>query len=97
MAEVEQLRFGVEGGSEVSALLCRPANARWLLVLAHGAGAGMRRTHDFAGSGTGFAGWRARIGVLWFSAAPAQAVRNETSGPSCESYITDAVPARNAG
>jgi predicted alpha/beta-hydrolase family hydrolase len=45
MAEVEQLRFGVEGGSEVSALLCRPANARWLLVLAHGAGAGM--SHPF--------------------------------------------------
>src|SRR6266446_8639623 len=45
MAEVEQLRFGVEGGGEVSALLCRPANARWLLVLAHGAGAGM--SHAF--------------------------------------------------
>src|SRR5229473_4353109 len=45
MAEAEQLRFGVEGGGEVSALLCRPANARWLLVLAHGAGAGM--SHPF--------------------------------------------------
>src|SRR5260370_26122128 len=45
MAEVEQLRFDVEGRSEVSALLCRPANARWLLVLAHGAGAGM--SHPF--------------------------------------------------
>src|SRR5216683_2123995 len=45
MGEVEQLRFGVEGGGEVSALLCRPANARWLLVLAHGAGAGM--SHPF--------------------------------------------------
>jgi len=45
MAEVEQLRLGVEGGAEVSALLCRPANARWLLVLAHGAGAGM--SHPF--------------------------------------------------
>src|SRR5438132_11382448 len=45
MAEVEQLRFGVEDGGEVSALLCRPANARWLLVLAHGAGAGM--SHPF--------------------------------------------------
>src|SRR5260370_24974902 len=45
MGEVEELRFGVEGGSEVSALLCRPANARWLLVLAHGAGAGM--SHPF--------------------------------------------------
>ena len=45
MAAVEQLRFGVEDGGEVSALLCRPANARWLLMLAHGAGAGMH--HPF--------------------------------------------------
>src|SRR5437879_10650089 len=45
MAAVEQLRFGVEGGGEVSALLCRPANARWLMALAHGAGAGM--SHPF--------------------------------------------------
>ena len=45
MAAIEQLRFGVEGGGEVSALLVRPAKARWLLVLAHGAGAGMN--HPF--------------------------------------------------
>src|SRR5712664_2353998 len=45
MAAVEQLRFGVERGGEVSALLCRPAKARRLLVLAHGAGAGM--SHPF--------------------------------------------------
>lgn len=45
MAAVEQLRIAVEGGGEVSALLCRPAKARRLLVLAHGAGAGMR--HPF--------------------------------------------------
>src|SRR5260370_35699692 len=45
MPTVEQLRFGVEGGGEVSALLSRPANARRLLVLAHGAGAGM--SHPF--------------------------------------------------
>src|SRR6266853_4185066 len=45
MAEVKQLRFGVENGDEVSTLLCRPAKARWLLVLAHGAGAGM--SHPF--------------------------------------------------
>ncbi len=38
-----ELRF-VAGRSagEVSALLIRPADARWLLVLGHGAGAGMR-------------------------------------------------------
>jgi uncharacterized protein len=45
MTTVEQLRFGVEGGGEVSALLSRPAKARRLLVLAHGAGAGM--SHPF--------------------------------------------------
>jgi len=45
MATVEDLRFAVEGAGEVSALLSRPAKARWLLVLAHGAGAGM--SHPF--------------------------------------------------
>jgi len=48
MAAVEQLRFGVEGKGEVSALLLRPAKARWLVVLAHGAGAEM--SHAFMGS-----------------------------------------------
>src|SRR2546429_6247831 len=43
METVEELRFGVEGGGEVSALLLRPAKARWLLALVHGAGAGMRQ------------------------------------------------------
>ena len=59
MAAVQHLRFGVEGGGEVSALLMRPAKARQLLVLAHGAGAGM--SHPFmemlagelAGAGVG--------------------------------------------
>src|SRR6266568_1699227 len=45
MAAVEQLRFAVEGGREVSALLWRPAKSRRLLVLGHGAGAGM--SHPF--------------------------------------------------
>jgi predicted alpha/beta-hydrolase family hydrolase len=45
MGAVEQLRYGVEGRGEVSALLSRPAKARRLLVLAHGAGAGMN--HPF--------------------------------------------------
>src|SRR6266404_388412 len=45
MATVEDLRFAVEGRGEVSALLSRPAKAGWLLVLAHGAGAGM--SHPF--------------------------------------------------
>jgi predicted alpha/beta-hydrolase family hydrolase len=45
MGDGERLRFAVEGAGEVSAILMRPANARWLLVLAHGAGAGM--THPF--------------------------------------------------
>jgi uncharacterized protein len=45
MAEAERLQFSVEGAGEVSAILIRPATAQWLLVLAHGAGAGM--THPF--------------------------------------------------
>jgi uncharacterized protein len=45
MARVEDLRFAVEGKGEVPALLLRPEDARWLLVLAHGAGAGM--SHPF--------------------------------------------------
>jgi uncharacterized protein len=39
------LRFEVRNAGEVSALGLRPANARWLLVMAHGAGAGMN--HPF--------------------------------------------------
>jgi len=45
MATVEHLQLEVEGGGNVSALLSRPAKARRLLVLAHGAGAGM--SHPF--------------------------------------------------
>jgi len=45
MPPSEPLRFHVEGAAEVAALLVRPKNARWLLALAHGAGAGM--THPF--------------------------------------------------
>jgi uncharacterized protein len=41
----KELRFAVEGKHEVSALLLKPAKARRLLVLAHGAGAGMH--HPF--------------------------------------------------
>ena len=39
------LKLSVPETGEVSALWLRPPNARWLLVLAHGAGAGMR--HPF--------------------------------------------------
>ena len=45
MAEPKRLAFGVPGAGEVSAILLRPTDARWLLMLAHGAGAGM--THPF--------------------------------------------------
>src|SRR5713101_8808447 len=45
MATVEHLQLEVEGGVNVSVLLSRPAKARRLLVLAHGAGAGM--SHPF--------------------------------------------------
>jgi hypothetical protein len=47
MADRQTLRIAVEGGGEVSALLDRPADARRILVLAHGAGAGM--SHSFLG------------------------------------------------
>jgi predicted alpha/beta-hydrolase family hydrolase len=45
MDTVEDLRFAVDGAGEVSALLLRPAKAQWLIVLGHGAGAGM--SHPF--------------------------------------------------
>jgi uncharacterized protein len=45
MGEGERQRFAAEGAGDVSAILMRPEDARWLLVLAHGAGAGM--THPF--------------------------------------------------
>src|ERR1700730_18958099 len=58
MTASEDLRFGVEGGGQVSALLLVPAKARWLLVLAHGAGAGMN--HSFMEK---LAGELARVSV----------------------------------
>jgi predicted alpha/beta-hydrolase family hydrolase len=39
---VESSFLATSGKGEVSALLLRPADPRWLLVFAHGAGAGMR-------------------------------------------------------
>jgi len=57
----EQLRFVVEGRREVSALLSQPAKARRILVLAHGAGAGM--SHPFMEA---LAGELARVGVATF-------------------------------
>ena len=41
----ESMQFPVEGAGQVSALFTRQENARWLLALAHGAGAGI--THPF--------------------------------------------------
>jgi uncharacterized protein len=45
MAKPKQLQFEVPGSGQVSALLNRPAEARFMLALAHGAGAGM--SHPF--------------------------------------------------
>jgi hypothetical protein len=45
MPSSEPLQFQVAGAAQVTALLLLPKNARRLLVLAHGAGAGM--THPF--------------------------------------------------
>lgn len=58
MPASEKLRFVVEDAGDVSAVLMHPANARWLLVLAHGAGAGMM--HPFL---TSLAGELAAVGV----------------------------------
>jgi uncharacterized protein len=48
MSEELDSRFSVPNAGEVSSILLRPADARWLLVLGHGAGAGMR--HPFMGA-----------------------------------------------
>ncbi|MFY9527684.1 MAG: alpha/beta family hydrolase [Candidatus Acidiferrales bacterium] len=45
MSGASDVRFAVENAGEVSALFVRPPQAQCLLVLAHGAGAGMR--HPF--------------------------------------------------
>jgi hypothetical protein len=45
MSSTENTRFAIENAGEVSAILLRPQNAESLLVLAHGAGAGMN--HPF--------------------------------------------------
>jgi len=45
VSDRSELRLTVEGGGEVSALAVKPPEAKWLLVFAHGAGAGMR--HPF--------------------------------------------------
>ena len=45
MTTTSEMRFEVENAIAVSAILERPTNARWMLALAHGAGAGMR--HPF--------------------------------------------------
>src|SRR5689334_9987485 len=37
-----ELRIEMEGGGHVSGILVRPDNAKWMLALGHGAGAGMR-------------------------------------------------------
>ena len=42
MSVERELRIAVEGAGEVSAVLNHSAGAEWLLVFAHGAGAGMR-------------------------------------------------------
>jgi uncharacterized protein len=61
MMDARELRVEVGSGVRVSALLVQPAAARWLLVLAHGAGAGMR--HPFMGA---LASELARVGVASF-------------------------------
>lgn len=45
MSVIKNTRFAVQDAGDVSAILIRPKNAKCLLVLAHGAGAGM--SHPF--------------------------------------------------
>lgn len=61
MDKLEEMRFAVESAGEVSAILQQPADARYLLVLAHGAGAGM--SHPFMNA---LAEELARVGVATF-------------------------------
>jgi len=61
MTDARELRVEVGGGVVVSALLVRPAQARWLLVWANVAGAGMR--HPFLGA---LSAELARAGVATF-------------------------------
>ena len=42
MPESQEIEIRIDGQGHVSGLLLRPAKPRWLLLLAHGAGAGMR-------------------------------------------------------
>jgi predicted alpha/beta-hydrolase family hydrolase len=58
MGEAGRLQFIVDGGGEVSALLMLPAEARMMLALGHGAGAGM--SHPFL---TSLAAELAAVGV----------------------------------
>jgi predicted alpha/beta-hydrolase family hydrolase len=50
MTHENEISIAVPGHGAVSGLLLRPEQARWLLVLAHGAGAGMRHAflHELA-------------------------------------------------
>ncbi len=61
MTAGKEMRFSVAGAGEVSALLLRPTEAHSLLLLAHGAGAGMR--HSFLES---TATQLAEVGVATF-------------------------------
>lgn len=61
MSSLEEMQFAVANAGNVSAILLRPEEARYLLVLAHGAGAGM--THPFMAA---LAEELARVGVATF-------------------------------
>ena len=63
MSISENIRFAIRDAGEVSAILLRPQNAESLLVLAHGAGAGM--THLFMDSLASELA-AARVGTLRF-------------------------------
>jgi predicted alpha/beta-hydrolase family hydrolase len=58
MTKTRGFPFDIDSGARVSALVLRPQKAKWLMVLGHGAGAGMR--HPFMEA---LAGELGRVGI----------------------------------
>lgn len=58
MADVQEFELEIQGTGKVSAVVVRPDNAKWMMVLGHGAGAGMH--HPFMSA---LARELARVGV----------------------------------
>jgi len=79
MAASEDLRLAVDGANEVSALFSRVPNARHLLVLGHGAGAGMN--HPFMENLASELG-AARVAILRYQFPYMEERRRVPDGPA---------------